>query len=358
MIEFIRMSKYLILKVGALGDLSFFLPVIDQLKKKDPKAQVTWIVGRTYAEFLEKHPAIDHLIAVDEKRLFLGSPLQRLHAILQLWCKVGWSYQAILVGHRTLGAFLLLRFRVFGRFFQIVRRPSRLLSLFRTEVVIPPLQIQESLAFKQMTEHVLQQSIADQDWVWNSDWVSALSPFSSLKKDHLPLVCVHIGGGSNAKTEFQLKKWPYWKEFLELVLKSTSAQVVLVGAPSERSEAEELMSSWNSWQGRIENRVGKTQVSELISLLKSASCFVGVDSGPLHFADSMGVVCVGIYGPTSPVSWGLLGSRSQVFHHQVPCSPCYRDDGVFPECAHEHVCMKSLKPEELMQKVQNLLKNE
>ena len=348
------MSKYLILKLGALGDISFFLPAVDQIKRYDAQAHVTWIVGSAYVDFLEKHPGIDQIISVDEKRLFHGSAFQKLREGLRLWLRLGFFYHRILIGHRTLGAFLLVRLRVLGRIFQVVRQPSFWNSRGRTEVVIPPLCLHESLGFKQLLEKALDQSIARESWKWSTHWIP-----SPLKLEGTPYVCFHLGGGSNAKTEFRLKKWPGWSEFLKLFLKNTQMSVVLVGAPSERAEAEELVREIEreirSERFRVDNQVGQTKMIELVSLLKSATCFVGVDSGPLHFADSMDVPCVGIYGPTSSVSWGLLGARTRVFQNSVPCSPCYRDDGIFPECTHEHVCMKALAPSGLMKVLEEFM---
>jgi hypothetical protein len=37
-----------------------------------------------------------------------------------------------------------------------------------------------------------------------------------------------------------------------------------------------------------------------IDLLRSAELFVGVDSGPLHLADALGISTIGIFGPTAP----------------------------------------------------------
>ncbi|MEO5970864.1 MAG: lipopolysaccharide heptosyltransferase I, partial [Bdellovibrionia bacterium] len=67
-----------------------------------------------------------------------------------------------------------------------------------------------------------------------------------------------------------------------------------------------------------------------------------------HFADSLGVPCLGLYGPTSTVSWGLLGINSQTFSEPVACSPCYLDTGEFPNCPYEIKCMTELTPERVL----------
>lgn len=48
---------------------------------------------------------------------------------------------------------------------------------------------------------------------------------------------------------------------------------------------------------------------EFLKLLKSSDLFIGVDAGPLHLADAVGVDSVGIFGPTAPETVLDRGSR-------------------------------------------------
>lgn len=44
----------------------------------------------------------------------------------------------------------------------------------------------------------------------------------------------------------------------------------------------------------------KSSSNEFLALLKSSDLFVGVDAGPLHIANAMGIQSIGIFGPTAP----------------------------------------------------------
>lgn len=44
----------------------------------------------------------------------------------------------------------------------------------------------------------------------------------------------------------------------------------------------------------------KSSSDEFLKLLKSSDLFVGVDAGPLHIANTMGIKTIGIFGPTAP----------------------------------------------------------
>ncbi|MCI4399623.1 MAG: hypothetical protein JHC37_03570 [Campylobacteraceae bacterium] len=44
----------------------------------------------------------------------------------------------------------------------------------------------------------------------------------------------------------------------------------------------------------------KSSSDEFLKLLKSSDLFVGVDAGPLHIANAIGIKTIGIFGPTAP----------------------------------------------------------
>jgi heptosyltransferase-1 len=56
-------------------------------------------------------------------------------------------------------------------------------------------------------------------------------------------------------------------------------------------------------------------ISELISLMRRASLFVGGDTGPLHLAAALGVPVVAIFGPTNPARNGPWGTASLVLRN-------------------------------------------
>ena len=62
-------------------------------------------------------------------------------------------------------------------------------------------------------------------------------------------------------------------------------------------------------RGIVEDRLvdgvfvfGKTEArsEEFLSLLNRIDLFIGVDSGPLHLADALGLCCIAFFGPTTP----------------------------------------------------------
>jgi len=59
---------------------------------------------------------------------------------------------------------------------------------------------------------------------------------------------------------------------------------------------------WKNVHGVKKFKLGKAikNSEEFLKLVKSADLFVGVDAGPLHLADALGVRAIGIFGPNAP----------------------------------------------------------
>jgi ADP-heptose:LPS heptosyltransferase len=62
----------------------------------------------------------------------------------------------------------------------------------------------------------------------------------------------------------------------------------------------------------IDSLGGAERPADLVALynaLRSASLFIGNDSGPAHLAGHLGVPTIVLYGPTTPLIWKPLGPK-------------------------------------------------
>lgn len=86
------------------------------------------------------------------------------------------------------------------------------------------------------------------------------------------------------------------------------------------------------------------------ALMSKCAVIIGVDSGPLHVADATGVPCVGIYGPTFPERFGLLGPKTAHVCLYQDCAPCKN-----LECDHRK-CIESITVEQVFNVVCDVIK--
>ena len=62
-------KKYLILKIGAIGDVLMCLSVVDEIRSREPDAHITWICGKQVKPILELQDEADQILPIDESEL-------------------------------------------------------------------------------------------------------------------------------------------------------------------------------------------------------------------------------------------------------------------------------------------------
>ena len=138
------------------------------------------------------------------------------------------------------------------------------------------------------------------------------------------------------------KEWPAenYGALIDLLARREDAEVVLVGAPSERAKCEEVAAA--SKAGAMV-AAGHTNIGELIALLSLCDGFIGNDSGCMHLAGALGIPTVAIFGSTNPNRTGPLGPKTRVIYRKLECSPC-----LARTCRFGHYnCLTQIEPAEL-----------
>lgn len=166
------------------------------------------------------------------------------------------------------------------------------------------------------------------------------------QSDTQPRVVLHLGAGTPAK------HWPieYWQQLAKQILANHHVQIGLVGAEHEMPLAERLLATLP--QDRIENRVGKLSLVDLIGYLASSQGYIGADSGPAHLAALCDIPTTVLFSGINQVEqWQPYGSQVQVLSHPVSCSPCNQNECPFSD----HPCMRLLLPAKVYQACRNWL---
>jgi heptosyltransferase II len=138
------------------------------------------------------------------------------------------------------------------------------------------------------------------------------------------------------------KEWPAesYGALIDLIARREDAEVVLVGAPSERAVCEQVAAA--SKAGAM-IAAGHTNIGELIALLSLCDGFIGNDSGSMHIAGALGIPTVAIFGSTNPNRTGPLGPKTRVIYRKLECSPC-----LARTCRFGHYnCLNQIQPAEM-----------
>ncbi|MBM3857178.1 MAG: lipopolysaccharide heptosyltransferase II [Verrucomicrobia bacterium] len=146
------------------------------------------------------------------------------------------------------------------------------------------------------------------------------------------------------------KRWPAdrFRNVMDLLSAKHKIDWILVGTAAERPIGKEILNK--KFNGRVENKMGETSLSELIDLLKNCDLLLTNDTGTMHLADILGIPTIAIFGSTNPTLTGPQGADHRIFQHPVSCSPCF-----LRNCPIDFSCMLGIAPEAVAEGIEKML---
>lgn len=131
-------------------------------------------------------------------------------------------------------------------------------------------------------------------------------------------------------------------------LRADGFEVVVFTSRGETGMYDEIAAGAGGRPARWEFESG--DVLDSAAAMRRCRIVVGNDCGPLHLADAAGAPCVGIYGPTQPGRFGLLGRRRREVCLNADCSPC-----AVEVCEHRR-CIEDITVDMVHEAARELLK--
>ena len=327
-----EISKILIVKPSALGDVVHSLPVLSVLRRNFSEAHIAWLVKKEFAGVLAGCAALDQIIAWDRGRW--RTVRQGWQSLSEFWRFIkaieltGFDLVIDLQGLFRSG---LMAYGT-GAPVRVGFSTARELShKFYNIKVDPP-----SIAMHAVDRYLF---VADrlrlasgparfELGVDDNARREMLARFGARKHAGQPLVAVA------ASTQWPTKEWPA-KRFAEVadgLISTFDARIVLVGTSDERERADTVR---YHMRGDAVNVAGETTLPELVALIAEADLIVTNDSGPMHIADALGTPLVAVFGPTDPVRTGpYLQRRNVVRAEDCACAPCLRRYCTERHCMH------------------------
>lgn len=338
--------RYLIVRLGAIGDIVMTLPVVAAIRENDSEAHISWLCGKSVAPILKKISGIDAIIEVDEVRLFRASQLVRIAELLKIMRQLAgrrfekiftfykdWRYQilsALAVGTRR---------SLSTRGYELAPGRSRLWEHVRFTIDFPqrliPMPVLPALNWP-----ISEELSAANEW------------------DDKRAVIIAPGGAKNILRDDAVRRWPIerYHQVAEILIEQ-GHQVVLIGAPSDAWVQPYFVDL------EVIDLVGKTSLPDLIGLMQRVALVVTHDTGTAHLARLANVAAINIFGPTNPaeflgaVKWGNqeANTRSVTFWGgaDLGCRPCY-DGRNFADC-DDNQCVKQISAAQVVEAAQKIL---
>jgi len=146
-------------------------------------------------------------------------------------------------------------------------------------------------------------------------------------------------------------RWPHYPELAATILAETDLKLVLLtDDPTLRTSLPPDLAR----SDRFHLVDGRLEFDQFDALVSFCTVFVGNDSGPKHLASLRGAQVVSLHMARS--NWNEWGQENggYILSRKLPCAGCLISQNP-EECGRDFVCIRNIKPEEVMQAVRKLL---
>ena len=257
------MSRVLIVKFGAIGDVIMALPAVHALHKKG--AEIDWVCGGAVAPLLACYSWI-RVIVVDDRAILQGTIGKRLRALVKFWRVIG-----------------LQKYDLCATLYYDTR--YRLLTL--------PVRAERKVMFSwaERERRILPTRSHSDEYrriLLNEEDTCRPDSLVPIRPEHLPAcplaerkkavrVGIAPGGASNMLRQQTLRRWPVGS-YAELAqeLLHRGYEVVLLGGPDDVWVRAEFVGL------EVIDAIGELSLPEVVSACDTCDVVVSHDTGPMH----------------------------------------------------------------------------
>jgi lipopolysaccharide heptosyltransferase I len=304
-------NRFLIIRLGSLGDVVHGIPVAAALRHEFPTSRIDWLVDPRYVELLNLVVGLDRRIGIDPRAIRHRTTRPRFRETLRELRET--AYDAAIDLQGLLKSAMLARSIRAGRTIGFPRKHLRepLARLFYTDAPDPG-----------EATHVIYKNLA------------LLAPLQvTARRVRFPLEIPRTPTSEQIINRFEgrdyalinpgaawpNKRWPpaRFGAVAAAIAREFGWRSLVLWGPGEQEIAHEVVAE-SSGAAEISP---PTTISDLVGVARRARLMVSGDTGPLHIAAAVDTPIVALYGPTRPERngpWGLSDvSISRV--HQCSC---------------------------------------
>lgn len=323
------MPSFLIVRLGALGDVVHAIPVAAALRRAHPQARIDWLVNAKHAAILDLVPVLNDRIVVDSALKTLSTLRRhRYDTAIDLQGLIKSASFARLSGAR----------RVVGFAREYLREP--LARMAYTDTWDPG---RGGMFDPRETRHVVEINLGLLDAIGLRAGPPEF-PLGPVTSDAAKIIRQTVGARYaliNPGAAWPNKRWP--PERFGALARAISARhalpsVVLWG-PDERQLGDAVVAHASG----TATLSPPTTVHDLVAITREATVMVSGDTGPMHIAAAVGTALVGLYGPTRPERNGPWGPRNTSVSRASACE-CHH----LRQCRRASMCLLDITVDEVM----------
>jgi len=330
-------NRFLIVRLGSLGDVVHGIPVAAALRHEYPASRIDWMVDPRYVELLNLVVGLDRRIGVDPRAIRRGEARRRFRQTLRELRDTGYDAAIDLQG--LLKSAMLARSIRAHQTIGFPRRHLRepLARLFYTDAPDPGL-----------ATHVIYKNLA------------LLAPLHVTDlRVRFPLEIPRTATTTQIihrfeRREYALvnpgaawpnKRWPpaNFGAVAAAIEREFGWRSLVLWGPGEQELAHEVVAQ----SGGAAEISPPTTITDLVGLARGARLMISGDTGPLHIAGAVSTPIVALYGPTRPDRNGPWGLSDVSISRVQQCSCVYER-----KCRKTERCIDDISVAEVISAVQ------
>lgn len=344
------MSKVLIIRFSAFGDVAMLVPVLASVAKSYPQDEFVVLTRKIFAPLFESLSENVSTLIFDPMNNHQGfKGLMKLNKGISLM-----DFTHIADVHDVLRS-KIIRFSLLThpgvRVEHIDKGREEKKNLIRTKKLEVPLKSSVERYADVFTRLGFPFILSFQGF-----FDGRKLPYSLLG-DFVPREeKMRIGVAPFARHQGKVYPIERMEEVIQLLNNTGSVRIFLFGG---KGDEEQILKTWSQKYEHVETTVGRFELKEELLLMQSLDVLVSMDSANMHLASLVNTPVVSIWGATHP-SLGFYGygqlpeNAVQIDLECRPCSvygkkPCSRT-------GDEYACLKGIPPEQIVRKVMEIEK--
>ena len=342
-----NVGNILIIRLDDIEDVIFSTTIPENLKAHYRGAKITFLVGNPARGIVIDNPYVDEVICYDApwfskngKRIFefkrffkLADELKRHNYDLGIDLKGDFRHIVLMAlarvkfraGYGVTGGGFLLHRRVNYR--EATHLIEHNLDLLR-DMSIDIIENRPKIYVSKENEESASSIISEND-LGKNDFITIMHTTANYKS----------------------KNWLDYRfaELAGIISKEYGAKIILVGSEDDKDKNDRIVSLSGI---KVINASAKTSLPVLTALIKKASLFIGVDSGPAHIAALEDVPSVILCsGTNNSDQWSNIGSKVIRIQKDIPCKGCERID------CEQNICMDLISVYDVLEAVDGLVRS-
>ncbi len=317
-----RSPRFLLVRLGSLGDVIHAIPAAAALRTRYPHAQIDWLVDPRYASVVKLVDAVNEAIPVNP-RGGIGALLRTIRQLRRTRYEAAVDLQGLLksaVLARMAGA---QRVVGFGR--EHLREP--LARVFYTETPDPG-----------RDPHVIHKNLAVMRVIGVED-LRVTFPLKVPQTAASDAATASFGPEGftaiNPGAAWPNKRWPPEKfgALAAQLQERIGVRSLVLWGPGEEDAAARVVSA-SRGAADLSPRTG---IIDLFAIARRAKLMVSGDTGPLHIAAAVGTPIVALFGPTFAERNGPWADADITISRAAGCSCHYER-----QCRLSQPCIDSI----------------